>query len=429
MLGLLNYQRELLDEPARFTWNCWARQTGKSTTLGLRRLIRAIRRRRLQVILSAGERQSREVMEKIREHCRTLRIYFEGINESYFRGTRFRQLEIRITGKVRIIGLPANPLTARGYTGDVFLDEFAMHRDDADIWIAIFPTTSRSGGEIDVASTPRGQKNEFFRMREREGIVKRTLTLADAVARGLRVDIDELRRGIGDDWAWRQEYCCEFLDEATSFLTYALIRSCQDDRTKTEIDWGAVRAHDAEIYLGVDIGRHRDLTVLWLWQREGEMLKTRGVEVLRDVPFTDQESAIARLLDHRSVRRAAIDATGMGLHLVERLTAKYGDDRVERVIFTPAIKSELAGRLRVHAERGLLAIPMDEQITEDWHSLTRVVTSSGAVRFDASRSEGSHADRFWAAALGVHAAAAAPAAGPIEFMTASPLRFARGGAW
>lgn len=86
MLELLPYQQSLVSDEARFTWNCWARQTGKSTTLGLRRLMRAVERKRLQVILSAGERQSREVMEKIRHHCRSLSIYYEWCEESYFKG-------------------------------------------------------------------------------------------------------------------------------------------------------------------------------------------------------------------------------------------------------------------------------------------------------------------------------------------------------
>lgn len=428
MLELLPYQQSLVSDEARFTWNCWARQTGKSTTLGLRRLMRAVERKRLQVILSAGERQSREVMEKIRHHCRSLSIYYEWCEESYFKGTQFRQLELRLSGGVRIIGLPANPTTARGFSGDVFLDEFAMHRDAEEIWAALFPTVLRGEGEVDVASTPRGQKNEFFQLKDREDFAKRTVTLADAVSHGLSVDAELMRRSIGDEWVWRQEFCCEFLDEATSFLTYELIRSCQDDTCKTDVDWNLLASRDAELYIGVDVGRHRDLTAIWLWQRLGESLVTRGLEVLRDAPFDEQEAALDRLLRHRSVRRVCIDATGMGLHLAERLTARYGDDRIQRVVFTAALKGELAGRLRVSAERGLLSIPVDDRIVEDWHSLTRAVTSSGGVRFDAARSEGAHADRFWAAALGIHAATAGPR-GEAEFTTAFPPRFARDGVW
>jgi len=119
---LLAYQADVVTSPARFTWSCWARQTGKSFTFSLRRLLRGLARRRDQIILSAGERQSREVMEKARMHCVALKIWHRWNGRGTFRGTRLRQLEIRLPGGVRIIGLPANPLTARGfYWGDVLL--------------------------------------------------------------------------------------------------------------------------------------------------------------------------------------------------------------------------------------------------------------------------------------------------------------------
>jgi phage FluMu gp28-like protein len=157
-LDLLPYQRAALDCPARFTWNCWARQTGKSFTFSLRRLLRALNRRRNQIILSAGERQSREVVDKIRSHCTTLKIWHEFHERPFHANASFRELEVRLPGGARIIVLAANPLTARSHSGDVFLDEFAMHRDDAAIWASLFPTLLRGDGELDIASTPRGRR-------------------------------------------------------------------------------------------------------------------------------------------------------------------------------------------------------------------------------------------------------------------------------
>ena len=90
------------------------------------------------------------------------------------------------------------------------------------------------------------------------------------------------------------------------------------------------------------------------------------------------------------------------MQLAERVATAFGEDRVEGVSFTTALKSEMAGRLRVLAERGSLQIPVDEAIANDWHAMSRIVTG-GNVRFDADRSSGGHADRFWAAALGLHA--------------------------
>jgi hypothetical protein len=54
-IDLLPYQRDAVFCGARFTWNCWARQTGKSFTFTLRRLVRALTRHRTQIILSASD--------------------------------------------------------------------------------------------------------------------------------------------------------------------------------------------------------------------------------------------------------------------------------------------------------------------------------------------------------------------------------------
>ena len=74
-----------------------------------------------------------------------------------------------------------------------------------------------------------------------------------------------------------------------------------------------------------------------------------------------------------------------------------------------------------------MTIPQDKRIRRDWHSVERTVTESGHFRLAAPRREGSHADRFWAAALAVHAADVG--GGAVEMMQASPLRFARQGTW
>ena len=444
-VGLLPYQTAVVASEARFTWNCWSRQTGKSFTFAMRRLLRGLSRRRNQIILSAGERQSREVMEKIRMHCFGMRIWCEFTGRFLTDDPKIRRLEARLPGNVRIIALPANPLTARGFTGDVFLDEFAMHRDDEAIWAALFPTLLRGEGELDVASTPRGRKNVFYRLKNNERFAHNTVTLEDAVRQGLDVDAAAMRAAIGDEQTWRQEFCCQFEDESTSFITYDLIRRCQDERLARELDWDDLTRPNMEVYVGVDVGRKRDVTAIWLWHKRigppvpqdrqrapagpaGDVvLSTVGVLVLQDAPFAEQELQIGRILEHRSVRRCCIDSTGMGLHLAERLVERFGDHRVEPVVFTTGLKSQLAGGLRVLAERGRLRIPADEAITNNWHSIERTVTAGGHLRFDADRSSGGHADRFWAAALGIHAAEA-PATG-VGFIPGGRLNFARSGVW
>jgi len=426
---LLEYQRAVVESPARFTWNCWARQTGKSFSFSLRRLLRGLMRERNQIILSAGERQSREVMHKVRMHCEALHIACIVAGFDFFDGVAVRGLEAQLPGGVRVIALPANPMTARGFTGDVFLDEFAMHRDDDAIWSALLPTVLRGEGELDVASTPFGQQNMFYRLRSNPDFAASTVTLAEAVAQGLDVDAEAMRRAIGDELTWRPEFCCEFVDEATSFMPYELIRSCECERLSTEIDWAVLERPEADVFVGADIGRVRDVTAIWLWRREGEAFETAGLRVLSGARFAEQEAILSGLLEKRAVRRCCIDATGLGLHLAERLIERFGEHRVEGVMFTAALKSQLAGGLRARAERGLIRIPADETVAADWHSIARLVRSGGQVRFEADRSSGGHGDRFWAAALGLYAAEGYGGGAGGGVVTSGGLRFGRPGIW
>lgn len=429
---LLPYQRVALNSPARFTWNCWARQTGKSHTFGLRRLARGLIRRRDQIILSAGERQCREVMQKIRAHCHQLEAKFVEIDPGAFEDAAVRRTEAKLPGGVRILALPANPMTARGFTGDVFLDEFAMHKGDDAILAALFPTLLRGNGELDIASTPRGQGNQFHRLRDSTEFTCTTITLETALSQGLNVDAEAMRRALDDEQIWRQEFCCEFLDEVSSFMPYALIRACQNARLSIEPDGRTLDDRHASVFVGVDVGRVRDATAVWLWRAAGEGFETAGIIVRRGAPFDEQERLIAEILMRPSVRRCCVDATGLGFHLAERLTSRFGDHRVEAVTFTAPLKSQLAGAVRVLAERGLLAIPVDTEVTNDWHSIRRVVTAAGNFRFDAERTAAGHGDRFWAAALGLHAAngsmvSASDAAA--SFVSGSGTRFGREGVW
>jgi phage FluMu gp28-like protein len=115
------------------------------------------------------------------------------------------------------------------------------------------------------------------------------------------------------------------------------------------------------------------------------------------------------------------------MQLAESAVETNGAHRVQPITFTPGVKSDLAARLRVLVENARIRIPADDTIRRDWHSLRRAITPAGYFRFDATRNNHGHADRFWAAALAVHAAAGPP--GPPESLTTPPLVFARKGIW
>ena len=200
-------------------------------------------------------------------------------------------------------------------------------------------------------------------------------------------------------------------------------------------------AHD--FYLGVDIGRKRDLTIAWLFEKVGGVLWSRLLMTLKDVSFDEQEKAICRLIEgvryqvsgvskspslapdtwHLTpvVRRCCIDQSGLGMMLAEHLVQKYGAV-VEPVQFTAPLKERLAPMVKQAFEERTVRIPDNREVRADINSVKRFVTPAGNVRFDAEHTDRGHADRFWALAMVVNAASEPGASfGEQAFLTGSPV--------
>ncbi len=413
---LLPYQKLDIASDARFRLCRWSRQTGKSFSKTLRRILRGARRNRNQIFLSAGERQSKELIAKAKQHLQAMEILFE-YEENVFKDTDIKQMEIILPsafGGIRIIGLPANPDTARGFTGDLFLDEFAIHKKSREIWAAAYPSVMRKGGEVDVASTPKGKRGMFYDLDMNPTFESDVLTIYDAVEQGLEVDLEALKAGAVDSELWRQEFLCEYIDEASAFLPYELIAACMDDKLPRQLDVEALAQISNDVYVGIDIGRKHDLTALWAFEQVGSQLISLGLIELRSTPFRLQFEIISHVLNQRCVRRCAIDNTGLGMQLAEQLVERFGDYRVEAVTFTGRVKENIAGKMRVKFEDRNIRIPAFPELREDLHSVEKSVTLAGNVRLQAAREGGSHADRFWAGALAVYAGSDGQA-GPISF--------------
>jgi phage FluMu gp28-like protein len=118
-----------------------------------------------------------------------------------------------------------------------------------------------------------------------------------------------------------------------------------------------------------------------------------------------------RLLRLESVKRACIDASGMGIQLGDELRRDFGW-KVEPLVFTPALKEMLASALRADFEERNLRIVHDDKLRADLRALKKLITTSGNSRFDGSCDD-SHCDRFWALALRQHAARYQPSIGAL----------------
>ncbi len=386
---MLPYQRAWLADRSRFKIGMMARQTGKTFTATLEIVLDCLAAEAQGgaarwLILSRGERQAREAMEEgVKRHLSALQTAFQE-REIAFSPSEAKALEVRLPAGSRISALPANPDTARGYSANVLLDEFAHHADSRKIWTALFPVVS-AGRKLRVVSTPNGKGNKFYELMTGGGETgavwsRHVVDIHRAVREGLPRDIETLRAGLGDPDAWAQEYELEWLDEASAWLPYDLISACEHPRAGDPALYGGGPA-----YVGMDIGRRRDLTVLWVLERVGDVLWTRQTREMRRASFAAQAAELDELVGRYRPLRVSMDRTGIGEAPVEEAQRRHGSARVEGVFFTADAKQRMAG--------------LGKQAMED----RRLRLPAGNVRFDTAPGDG-HADRAWAMLLAVYAA-------------------------
>ena len=397
---LLPYQRIALQgiETRRFSVLMWARQTGKSFLVSyyaIKRAVEFVNHR--VVVISPSERQSKELLDKVKMHVQALKL----AKVDFFEDTQTFQLEARFPNGSKVIALPSKPETVRGFTGDVIMDETAFFEKGFEVYQAVFPTITRNQRyKLIAISTPRTKKDLFYHLwqtaQEDPAWFSYRLTIHDAVQNGLAIDPEELRRGIKNELAWKSEYLCEFIDDEDVLLPYEVIQSCEEENI--EVD--DLRLLRGDVFVGVDIGRRRDLTVISILEKLGSVFYLRRLEILRNVSFSEQ----FKVIDHIAsfARRLAIDETGIGMQLAEELARRWGEAKVQRVYFTARVKEELAERLRHAFIDKIIRIPPDNDLREDLHSVKRLVSDSGNIRYEGNTEDG-HSDRFWALALAMPA--------------------------
>jgi phage FluMu gp28-like protein len=336
---------------------------------------------------------------------------------------RISTLQLRFSNGRRIIAGSSNPKFFRSKGGEAGLDEFAHHANGRELLKAAHATAIFWQFPLRIWSTHNGEGSYFNQLIKaaHTGTMRaevQTVTVMDAVNEGLvekilhlkarddrarREWLDDLRATCPDEDTWNEEYMCRPSTDQASLLSYDLIRNCEADLSLVQSPEQLESA--GTFYAGYDVGRQKDLSVLWVVQRLGDVFHTRMLRELSKVDFTAQEGLLNSLMANRAVKRLCIDASGLGMMLAERQRQRWGA-RAEAITFSAPVKEELAmPLLRLFQDR-LVRVPAVEVVREDLHRVRKIVTAANNVRFDADRDDGGHADRFWSLALAYHAAGA-----------------------
>jgi len=434
----LPYQQRWLRDSSRLKICQKSRQVGLSYIDSYDSVRKAAVRRGKDVwVMSRDEAQARQYIRYCKRWANVLQLAAHDFRQHVYAGGATKSAGVQtltFASGASIYALSSNPDAIVGKTGHVKLDEFALHKDQRTLYAVAKPVI-QWGGTLSIISTHRGAHTVFNELitdiqqrGNRMGWSLHTIPIQAAVEEGLveKIDAacgapaldDEALRGRRQAWLehqhaecideeqWLQEYCCVPADEAAAFISFELISICTEPELRLqpieEFLAAAQASPSASFYLGVDVARKKDLCVLDVGEKIGDVVWDRLRVEFLNCTFAEMEDALYRLLRLPQLKRACIDATGLGTQLAERAREQF-EWKVEPVTFTSRVKEDLALGLKFDLEARRVRLVDDEKLRGDLRGIRKETTLSGNTRY-AGEIEGSHCDRFWSKALRQQAA-------------------------
>jgi hypothetical protein len=211
-------QRKVLESGnRRGILNC-TRQWGKSTIAAAKAVYQAATiAGSLTLVISPAARQSGEFVRKAGRFVERLGIRPKGDGDN--------EISLAFPNGSRIIGLPGNEGTIRGFSAVTLMVVDEASRVSDELYMAIRPMLAVSSGALWLMSTPFGKRGFFYDSWAKGGAEwERIQVPATECPRIPRDFLEEEKRTMGERW-FRQEYMCEFVDSVSGVFDRELVES------------------------------------------------------------------------------------------------------------------------------------------------------------------------------------------------------------
>jgi len=390
----------------------WCRQSGKSHMISALLLWYALTHPNSYIaVVGPSWRQTKLIIRRING-------FLSKLPRKWY--VKPRRTIVELKNGSRIECFPNNPETIRGPTLDVvYCDEMNFIPNDEEMFDAIMWTlVTKKHGKFICSSTPWNTDSVFFRIWNEpafEHYAKTHITWRDAVEPNgplSRKMLEQIRKQYeGDPWRWTREMEAEWSEDVDHWLSQSLIAQCVDgDLDFIPREWSV----KGDFYAGIDLGKHRDYSVVAVVERKGDMLRlVHCYQFPLETSYATVISYVKALVDKwQTIYRIAVDKTGLGDPIVEDMISS-GIPNVEGINFTEPKKEEIATVLKRNMVEGHFRLPYDRDVINELNIERFEITKAGKVRFN--HPEGTHDDRFWAIALAVYAARHKPVRGMIGF--------------
>lgn len=356
-------------------------------------------------------------------------------------------LALGFSNGARLESMPARPPRGRARS-NVYLDEFAHVRDDAQIYTAALPIISK-GGRLRIGSSPFGAAGRFWEImteaiQQYPGYTRRVtpwwVTYAfctdpptarrmapamDTAARVARFGNQRIRMILAnmpiEDF--QQEYEAAFVDETRSYFTWEEIRAATPAQHYAEIASSrgaavdaaltairqlaaAIRRGHAETTLaaGYDVGRTRNTSELVIvGLATTGAYPVRAVITLDECPYDAQIAVLSYALQELPIFRLWIDRNGIGSQLAEEME-RNAPAQAAGVAFTVQSKQAWATTAKRLIQQSRTQLPASRDLAYQIHSIRKLIGAGKQNIFDTEQNDKHHADKAWSLFLALSAA-------------------------
>ncbi len=401
------YQARLLRDRSKRIVACWGRQTGKSTTAALKALHFAFSGPgRTVLIVSPSLRQSELMFEKIRALVHAeVRLpdgrSFRPLEPSVVSEGRGRLV---LSNRSRVIPLPCSPERIRGFTAHMVVVDEASFVPEELITSVLMPMLATTDGVLVLLGTPWSRDHIFYRAFSGQLPGWSIHHVPSSACPLIEPRFLEEQRASMPEADFRREYLAEFVEEGAHYFPAQLVLGCVDPELRLADSPVALGPGIGPLYAGLDLGKLRDQSVLAIVERSpsGHLVLRllRAFEV--GTPYSAVVEETSRLLRALGVVKLAVDRSGVGEAVYERLTEELGEWAVEGFKFTSESKAELLSGLKLLMESGRLRLPYHRPLLAQLTGITCEPARSG--RLVLRHPPGRHDDMVMALALACWAA-------------------------
>jgi phage FluMu gp28-like protein len=371
-----DYQRRILDSPARYTITAAATKVGKTASHIIWLFEQALRLKENQSVwwVAPVYQQAEIAFNRMRSQV-TDKGFFK-VNESKLRLT---------TPMGGIIQFKSAEKPDNLYGDDVYaavFDEFTRAREEA--WFALRSTLTKTQGKCKLIGNVKGKKNWGYKMAERARMGEpdyefHKITAYDGVNAGILAfeEVEQAKRDLPPH-IFSELYMAEPTEDGSNPFGLSYISQCIEPLSGKPVEW-----------YGIDLAKYTDWTVIIGLDAEYKVCHFERFQM--DWAQTEQ-----RIIKVVGSTPAAVDSTGVGDPIVENIQRHC--PKILGVKFTSVSKQQMMEQLTADVHAASIRFP-EGVIADEMRNFEFEHTQTG-MRYSAP--SGLHDDAVVALALARH---------------------------